>query len=253
MKLYKNYHHFQILHLYEHVLVATLFKQLRHLNRWEYLDFYFNAQTFSTGLLLIEFTKYRRFKLDFKQLKLDLSDQAISQAKQLIFTEKQIEPITFDNHKIRQELHQIHHLPWHKATDFNLENVNDSPNFHLNSQTRESKIINFKQDYSNIIKSQRPIAQQFIGFFNVNFATFLAQQAGFYPVETIDQTTVVIEKFLAPQQAHNLNHLLKNFCQDFINDDNLNTFYKELIQADSSINLPDFQQLIAKIAMSFDY
>lgn len=78
MKLYKNYHHFQILHLYEHVLAATLFKQLRHLNRWEYLDFYFNAQTFSTGLLLIEFTKYRRFKLDFKQLKLDLSDQAIN-------------------------------------------------------------------------------------------------------------------------------------------------------------------------------
>mgnify|MGYP000859134441 FL=1 len=252
MKLYKNYQHFQILHLYEHVLAATFFREMYQLKRWEYLDFYFNARTFSTGLLLVELHKYRRFKFDFKELKLNLSDEIINQAKQLIFTEKQVKPIAFNNHKIRQELSQIHRLPWHQASNFELDDVDESANFFIEERTISASFAYFKQTFNQLSPKHHPAIKEFIGYFNVNFATFLAQQAGLYPAETIDQPDSVIEKFSIPTQINfDLNILLADFCQNFMNKQNLDVFYQAIIQEKYQLNPTEFKSLVNKIKIDF--
>ncbi len=252
MKLYKNYQHFQILHLYEHVLATTFFREMYQLKRWEYLDFYFNARTFSTGLLLVELHKYRRFKFNFKELELNLSNEIIDQAKQLIFTEKQAKPIAFNNHKIRQELHQIHRLPWHRASDFELDDVDESANFFVGERTASASFAYFKQTFGQLSPKHHPIIKEFIGYFNVNFATFLAQQAGLYPAETIDQPDSVIEKFLIPAQINfDLNVLLADFYQNFMNKQNLDVFYQAIIQGKYQLSPTEFKSLVNKIKINF--
>lgn len=253
MKLSKNYHHFQILHLYEHVLACSLFNQMQSLNRWEYLDFYFNAQTLSNGLLLVEFQKYRRFNFNLKKLKLDLSDAIIDTAINTILNEKDAKLDNFNRQKIKTELTKIHQLPWHNAQDFYLENVNESSNFSLKKSEDQSQTIKLCQDFSKIPnKKSQQLAKMFITYFNVNFSSFLMKKLGFYPLETIDTDESITEVFKANKNAAHFESTLEEFKQNFITDHNLQLFFQQIVNAEvKNATLKQLKSTLSQIKTTF--
>lgn len=203
--------------------------------------------------MLVEFQKYRRFNFNLKKLKLDLSDAIIDTAINTILNEKDAKLDNFNRQKIKTELTKIHQLPWHNAQDFYLENVNESSNFSLKKSSDQSQTISFCQDFSDVPdKKSQHSAKIFIGFFNVNFSSFLMKKSGLYPLETIDKNTSITEIFKFKQSDTQFQSLLKEFEQEFMTDQNLQLFFQQILKAEiKNITLKQFKITLSKIKTTF--
>ncbi len=117
----KHVDHVQLGHLYEHIVCMRVAEYFRSHGLFAYVDYFVNAKTYYSGVVLVELHLYTKRALPYvsilETIDIDLDEAAVSGAMLQIMAEKYADVAYYDQDSVIATLQKYHEAPWRIMND----------------------------------------------------------------------------------------------------------------------------------------